>query len=204
MAFFICIFGFYTKEYASARSQHEVYLFSTKHHGHLLEAATDGLLQMLSNRSTPLNPCCPCTVETAIICNNDMLRLRSALRFNLLCTLLIQPHFYSRILFGCTGRLLPGKPSDSSCCVSRSCRRHHLYPFGLPAQRARLALHDQPASALSRCLASYLSTRVRGRRRPARASCAEGAEILTALFALFLRKRVRGCGPCLWTQCGGR
>ena len=52
------------KAAAISRSQYEVYSFSTKHD--LSEAATDELLEMLSNVSTSLGPC---IVESVIMCN---------------------------------------------------------------------------------------------------------------------------------------
>ena len=52
------------KAAAISRSQYEVYSFSTKHD--LSEAATDELLEMLSNVSTSLGPC---IVESVIMSN---------------------------------------------------------------------------------------------------------------------------------------
>jgi hypothetical protein len=52
------------KAAAMSRSQYEVYSFTTKHD--LSEAATDELLEMLSNVSTSLGPC---IVESVIMSN---------------------------------------------------------------------------------------------------------------------------------------
>ena len=54
------------KAAAISRSQYEVYSFSTKHD--LSEAATDELLEMLSNVSTSLGPC----IVVSVIMSNTM------------------------------------------------------------------------------------------------------------------------------------